>query len=134
MRHARAAMAGSSLLEVAIALLLLAGATVGVLGTQLTMRRLETDLAMRAQAWRLADSRAELARSESVSTVDWARATPDLPGARFDEATRDGHALVTVFWRRRGHGAAPRACDQWASGTREPAACVALAYSEGPLP
>jgi Tfp pilus assembly protein PilV len=134
MRHTRAAMTGSSLLEVAIALLLLAGATVGALGTQLAMRHVEADLAMRAQAWRLVDSRAELARSASVATVDWAHAAPGLPGVRFDEATRDGHALVSVFWRRRGHGAASRVCDQRANGTREPAACVALAYSAGVSP
>ncbi|MBI0326183.1 type IV pilus modification PilV family protein [Burkholderia plantarii] len=115
-------------------MLLLAGATVGALGTQLAMRQVEVDLAMRAQAWRLADSHAELVRSESVPTVDWTRAAPDLPGARVDEATRDGHALVTVFWRRRGHGAESRACDQQANGTRELAACIALAYSAGLLP
>ncbi|MCQ0029512.1 hypothetical protein EFP18_04295 [Burkholderia glumae] len=129
MRRARAVIAGSSLLEVAIALLLLAGATVGVLGAQLAMRHVEADLSRRAQAWRLADSRAELARSESVPTVDWARAAPDLPGARFDTSARDGHALVTVSWRRGGHGAAPAVCKPRVSGTRQPAGCVALAYA-----
>ncbi len=116
-------MAGSALLEVAIAMLLLAGATVAVLGAQLAMHRVAVDSAARMTALRLADSWAELARIDATRVIDTANGAAPVPAAlsdlRIEARTQSGYARVDVRWGNR----AAAACEVGASS------CVTLAYS-----
>lgn len=113
-------MLGSALLEVAIAMLLLAGATIAVLGAQLAMQRAASEAAARMRALRLADSWAELARSGSASTIDLVRASEGLHEMRIDTMTRAAFEQVEVRWS----GELPASND---AGCGK--GCVALAFS-----
>ncbi|GAB7534507.1 type IV pilus modification PilV family protein [Burkholderia sp. 3C] len=115
-------MAGSALLEVAIAMLLLAGATIAVLGAQLAMQRAASEAATRMRALRMADSWAELARSGSTSTIDLVRASAGLHDMQIDSTMRAAFAQVEVRWRRDVPASNDRVCSQ---------GCVALAFSAG---
>ncbi|KAF1025444.1 MAG: hypothetical protein GAK40_01399 [Burkholderia plantarii] len=92
-------MAGSTLLEVTIALLLLAGTTLGALGAQLAIGRAAREAAAREAALRLAGSRAETARDGSAAMIDWPRAARHLPGARIEMDAAPPLARVQVQWQ-----------------------------------
>ncbi|MBN3724666.1 type IV pilus modification PilV family protein [Burkholderia sp. Ac-20379] len=113
-------MTGSALLEVAIAMLLLAGATIAVLGAQLAMQRAASEAAARMRALRLADSWAELARSGSESTIDLGRASEGLHEMRIDTMARAAFAQVEVRWKSTVPASIDAGCGK---------ACVSLAFS-----
>lgn len=115
-------MTGSALLEVAIAMLLLAGATIAVLGAQFAMQRAASETAMRMRALRLVDSWAELARSGSTSTIDQVRASEGLHDLRIDAVMRAAFSQVEVRWRGEVSASRDSACGK---------GCVALAFSAG---
>ncbi|MEK6426272.1 MAG: hypothetical protein V4801_42420 [Burkholderia gladioli] len=105
-----------------IAMLLLVGATIAVLGAQLAMQRAASEAAARMTAWRLADSWAELARSGSTSTIDRVRASDGLRDMRIDAVTRPAFAQVEVRWARDLSASNDAGCGK---------GCVALAFSSG---
>ncbi|NRF89159.1 hypothetical protein [Burkholderia gladioli] len=132
MRRARAST-GSSLLEVTIALLLLASATIAVLGAQLAMRAAAADSAARATALGFADSWAELAGAGGTTMIDWERASTVLVDPRFKQTMRDGLAHVELRWSR-GSTVSPQdaTCEPPVStAVRAPRTCVSLAFSGG---
>lgn len=115
-----AAQRGMALLEVMIAMGVLAVSGLGVAAAQLSVARGAQQAAWRAHAWLAADSYAEMARGRVAEGMhDAPAAWLEARGGFAD--VRPGVRIVTL-WRVRG---AADACD---GGARD---CVALAFAPG---
>jgi len=115
--NARRGQAGASLLEVLVALSLLATAILGAAAAQLeALRRAEGDVQREQAAW-IGASLAEAMHSSSSETAEQvasagaraqSRAIAHLPGARVEvQGDAEGVGAVIVHWAHRGIAPAP---------------------------
>ncbi len=126
MRPARLAN-GTSLIEVMVAVALLAALMLAVAGSQLAMLRAQRTTIWRERALWLADARIEGARA-AASADPWlvALAAASLPDGTVTVAAGQGDARVAVVaWR---DGAAAR-CDAWRASSRLPS-CARVPFAE----
>ncbi|WP_043286591.1 hypothetical protein [Paraburkholderia oxyphila] len=131
---------GAALLEVALAMALMAMCGLGLLGAQLGLARHAVASAVRARAVFAADAIAEAALEAGTAPRDqWkARAALIVPEGHATVSTTAGEAsLVVLTWAALRDEAAPRSlppadgCEEAQAGGAEPAqgrACVALAF------
>ena len=129
---------GGTLLEVLVAVALMAVSALGVISVQLSMARGETVVAMRERAALIADSMAEAARgttSEAIALERWrAQAASVLPSA--DASVREqggGLALSTVVWAAWRHDARvpvhrPAGCGEVAAAASANLSCASIAF------
>lgn len=129
---------GGTLLEVLVAIALMAVSALGVISVQLSLARGETEVAMRERAALIADSLTEAARgstSEAVALEQWrAQAVSVLPSA--DVSVREHGGLLAVStvvwaaWRRdpRVSVHRPVACGDVAAATSAIMSCASIAF------
>jgi Tfp pilus assembly protein PilV len=118
---------GTSLIEVMVAVALLAALMLAVAGSQLAMLRAQRTTIWRERALWLADARIEGARA-AASADPWlvALAAASLPDGTVTVAAGQGGARVAVVaWR---DGAAAR-CDAWRVSSRLPS-CARVPFAE----
>lgn len=126
MRPARLAN-GTSLIEVMVAVALLAALMLAVAGSQLAMLRAQRTTIWRERALWLADARIEGAHA-AASADPWlvALAAASLPDGTVTVVAGQGDARVAVVaWR---DGAAAR-CDAWRASSRLPS-CARVPFAE----
>ncbi|WP_323121787.1 type IV pilus modification PilV family protein [Burkholderia alba] len=124
---------GGSLLEVMVAMMVLASAALGVIGAQLSIVRAERQAAWRAHALWIADSRAEAERSGAGTRADWDSAVAVLPAGRLVTVdAMPGVRTVTIRWNspEREAPVDARCATRFRAGVR----CVALAFASGGHP
>ncbi|WP_125910522.1 MULTISPECIES: type IV pilus modification PilV family protein [Burkholderia] len=121
---------GGSLVEVTVASALLAMAALSVIAALLAAIRSERDAVYREQAWLLADSWAETARSVGPAGIDWQAAVTALPHGKLAlVGAGGGMATLRIEWAGAQPAAeGPSSCTGvfvTAGGVR----CVALAFA-----
>ncbi|WP_206999087.1 type IV pilus modification PilV family protein [Trinickia mobilis] len=128
---------GTTLLEVLVAVALMAVSALGVISAQLWLARGESELAMREGAVLIADSLAEAARNftpESVALEQWrTQAASILPSAELSVREQGGRLALSVVrwaaWRRdsRVPFHRPVACDEAAVSSAS-LSCASIAF------
>lgn len=127
MRSARIAN-GTSLIEVMVAVALLAALMLAVAGSQLAMLRAQRTTIWRERALWLADARIEGARAAAGADPGLAAlAAASLPDGTVTVAAGQGDARVAVVAWRDGDAAAP--CDAWHASLRLPS-CARVPFAE----
>lgn len=126
----RTAVAGSSLLEVMVALFLLAVAVLGAIALQLATVRSEREAASREQALLIAASRAELERVGAAASIDWNEAAAALRQGRFTVMNgAEGTRVALVQWAVGSTGGRPVVPPCAGMAVVPGAACFSLAFS-----
>lgn len=122
----RTAVAGSSLLEVMVALFLLAVAVLGAIALQLATVRSEREAASREQALLIAASRAELERVGAAASIDWNEAAAALRQGRFTVMNGAEGTRVALVQSTGGRPVVPPCAGM---AVVPGAACFSLAFS-----
>jgi len=126
----RNAMRGTSLIEATLAIALLATVMLAVVGSQLTMARVQRTTIWRERALWLADARIE--RLHAAAAADdglVALAAASLPGGAMTlDGGPGGIRYVVVGWRGGNQGASPR-CGAAGTSTQPPS-CVRMPFRE----
>jgi len=129
---------GATLLEVLVAVALMAVSSLGVISVQLSLARGHTEAAMHERAALIADSLAEAARgttSEAMALEQWrAQASKMLPSV--DLSIREqggGLALSMVGWAAwwhdaRGSAHRPAGCGEVAAAAFANISCASIAF------
>lgn len=117
---------GSTLLEVALAVALLAGSGMGLIATQLSLSRHGQSAAVRGQAAFIADAFAEMASEDGANVGaggEWQARTPVLVagGAVATDVIGTYMSSVAVSWPVTSYGSAPIV-----AGTSAPCAAPSL--------
>ncbi|WP_218883712.1 type IV pilus modification PilV family protein [Burkholderia guangdongensis] len=129
----RRVIAGTSLIEVMVAVALLAMVMLGVAGSQLAMMRAQRTAIWRERALWFADARVEGARVSPAADPGLAAlVAAGLPGGTLAvDAAHAGSTVVIVGWRDRDAGARAR-CDGSVSFSlsADLATCVRMPFME----
>ncbi|CAN0618738.1 conserved protein of unknown function [Burkholderia multivorans] len=129
MRSARIAN-GTSLIEVMVAVALLAALMLAVAGSQLAMMRAQRTTIWRERALWLADARIEGARASAGADPGLAAwAATSLPDGTVTVAAGQGDARVAVVAWRDGDAGAAAPCDAWHASLRLPS-CARVPFAE----
>ncbi|MGV2291337.1 prepilin-type N-terminal cleavage/methylation domain-containing protein [Trinickia sp. YCB016] len=129
---------GGTLLEVLVAIALMAVSALGVISVQLSLARGETEVAMRERASVIADSLAEAARgttSEAIALEQWrAQAVSALPSADVSVREQNGRLALSMVvwaaWRRDARVPVhrPVGCGEVTAGTSANMSCASIAF------
>jgi Tfp pilus assembly protein PilV len=121
---------GTSLIEVMVAVALLAALMLAVTGSQLAMLRAQRTTIWRERALWLADARIEGARA-AASADPWlvALAAASLPDGTVTVVAGQGDARVAVVVWRDGDAGAAAPCDAWRASSRLPS-CARVPFAE----
>ncbi|CAN0618631.1 conserved protein of unknown function [Burkholderia multivorans] len=129
MRSARIAN-GTSLIEVMVAVALLAALMLAVAGSQLAMMRAQRTTIWRERALWLADARIEGARAAASADPGLAAlAAASLPDGTVTVAAGEGDARVAVVAWRDGDAGAAAPCDALHASLRLPS-CARVPFAE----
>ncbi|MCA8234134.1 type IV pilus modification PilV family protein [Burkholderia cenocepacia] len=125
----RSAMRGTSLIEATLAIALLVTVMLAVVGSQLTMARVQRTTIWRERALWLADARIERLHAAAADDGLVALAAASLPGGAMTiDGGPGGIRYVVVGWRGGNQGASP-GCGATGTSTQPPS-CVRMPFRD----